>query len=45
MSKEFKLSATLYGHSLDVRSVKVTPNNDIISGSRDKTAKFWTPNR
>ncbi|CAH0554986.1 unnamed protein product [Brassicogethes aeneus] len=44
MSKEFKLSATLYGHSLDVRSVKVTPNNDIISGSRDKTAKLWRPN-
>lgn len=42
--KEFKLSRTLYGHSLDVRSIAVTPNNDIISGSRDKTAKFWKYN-
>lgn len=42
--KEFKLSKTLYGHSLDVRSISVTPNNDIISGSRDKTAKFWKYN-
>ncbi|XP_066245153.1 phospholipase A-2-activating protein [Euwallacea similis] len=40
-NKEFKLSKTLYGHSLDVRSVVVTPNGDLISGSRDKTAKFW----
>ncbi|EFA09359.2 phospholipase A-2-activating protein [Tribolium castaneum] len=45
MSKKFKLSASLFGHSLDVRSVVVTNNNSIISGSRDKTAKFWTPNR
>lgn len=44
MSKPFKLSATLLGHSLDVRSVSTTSENSIISGSRDKTAKFWTPN-
>ncbi|XP_076265264.1 phospholipase A2 activator protein [Rhynchophorus ferrugineus] len=42
--KEYKLSKTLYGHSLDVRSVTVTSKNDIISGSRDKTAKFWKYN-
>ncbi|XP_050305466.1 phospholipase A-2-activating protein [Anthonomus grandis grandis] len=40
-NKEFKLSQTLYGHSLDVRSLAVTSHNDIISGSRDKTAKCW----
>ncbi|XP_063925549.1 phospholipase A-2-activating protein [Zophobas morio] len=45
MTKKFKLSASLYGHSLDVRSVAVTSNNSIVSGSRDKTAKFWSPNR
>ncbi|ERL89805.1 phospholipase A-2-activating protein [Dendroctonus ponderosae] len=42
--KEFTLSRTLYGHSLDVRCIAVTPSNDIISGSRDKTAKFWKYN-
>lgn len=42
--KEFKLSKTLFGHSLDVRSIVVTEQNDIISGSRDKTAKFWKYN-
>lgn len=40
-NKEFKLSKSLYGHSLDVRSVVVTQSGDILSGSRDKTAKFW----
>lgn len=44
MSKPFKLSAVLHGHSLDVRSVTVTSKNAIISGSRDKTAKLWLPN-
>ncbi|CAG9765638.1 unnamed protein product [Ceutorhynchus assimilis] len=43
-NKEFKLSKTLYGHSLDVRSISITPNDDIVSGSRDKTAKFWKCN-
>ncbi|KAI4461369.1 phospholipase a-2-activating protein [Holotrichia oblita] len=44
MSKPFKLSCTLVGHSLDVRSVCATASNNIISGSRDKTAKLWKPN-
>ncbi|KAK4875781.1 hypothetical protein RN001_012203 [Aquatica leii] len=44
MSKPFKLSASLHGHSLDVRSISVTSKNGIISGSRDKTAKLWIPN-
>lgn len=42
--KEYKLSAILLGHSLDVRSVITTADNCIISGSRDKTAKLWKPN-
>jgi phospholipase A-2-activating protein len=45
MAQKFKLSAVLFGHSLDVRSVVVSANNSIISGSRDKTAKFWNPNK
>lgn len=44
MSKPFKLSVVLHGHSLDVRSVAVTSKNAIISGSRDRTAKLWLPN-
>ncbi|XP_018568401.1 phospholipase A-2-activating protein [Anoplophora glabripennis] len=44
MSKEFKLSTCLYGHSMDIRSVTVSSNNDIISGSRDRTAKYWKYN-
>lgn len=42
--EEFKLSTVLYGHSLDVRAVDVNHENCIISGSRDKTCKFWRPN-
>ncbi|RZC40157.1 phospholipase A-2-activating protein [Asbolus verrucosus] len=44
-NKKFKLSSSLFGHSLDVRSVVVANNNSIISGSRDKTAKLWIPNK
>lgn len=37
---EYKLSCELFGHSSDVRAV--TEGKDcIISGSRDKTTKFW----
>ncbi|XP_060528385.1 phospholipase A-2-activating protein [Cylas formicarius] len=42
--KEYRLSKSLYGHSLDVRCVVVTSQADIISCSRDKTAKFWKYN-
>ncbi|KAG5672211.1 hypothetical protein PVAND_002355 [Polypedilum vanderplanki] len=38
--EEFKLSAELSGHSLDVRAVTYA-NNCIISGSRDKTARIF----
>ncbi|CAG9862601.1 unnamed protein product [Phyllotreta striolata] len=44
MTKDFKLSQSLYGHSMDVRTIAVTANNDIISGSRDRTAKYWKYN-
>lgn len=44
MSKPYQLSAVLYGHSLDVRSVVATPDDSIVSGSRDKTAKYWRRN-
>lgn len=44
MSKPFKLSSVLHGHSLDVRSLDITCENNIISGSRDKTAKYWRSN-
>lgn len=42
--QEYKLSSVLYGHSMDVRSVDVNSDDCILSGSRDKTAKFWRPN-
>lgn len=37
---EYKLSAEVLGHSLDVRAVAVA-NKYLVSGSRDKTAKIW----
>ena len=40
----YKLSCSLYGHNLDVRSVTATHDGKIISGSRDNTAKVWVPN-
>lgn len=42
--KEFKLRMNLFGHSMDIRSLSIAENNDIISGSRDKTAKYWKYN-
>lgn len=38
--EDFKLSTEITGHSLDVRSVAYS-SNCIVSGSRDKTARFW----
>lgn len=40
---DYKLSAVLCGHSLDVRSVATTKDFCILSASRDKTAKLWHP--
>lgn len=37
---DYKLSAELLGHSLDVRAVAAA-DKYIVSGSRDKTAKVW----
>lgn len=40
---DYKLSAELIGHSLDVRAVAAA-DKYIVSGSRDKTAKIWEYN-
>lgn len=40
---DYKLSAELLGHSLDVRAI-ATADKYIVSGSRDKTAKVWEYN-
>lgn len=40
----YKLSCVLLGHSSDVRSVAVTHEGYIVTGSRDKSAKIWKPN-
>ncbi|KAH9634238.1 hypothetical protein HF086_012700 [Spodoptera exigua] len=40
---DYKLSAVLYGHSLDVRCVATTKEFCILSASRDRTAKLWHP--
>lgn len=37
----FKLSTTLRGHDLDVRSVASLNDVSIVSGSRDGTARVW----
>lgn len=39
----YKLSCTLVGHKLDVRSLTVTKEGNIVSASRDKTARLWKP--
>ncbi|POW11920.1 hypothetical protein PSTT_04936, partial [Puccinia striiformis] len=40
-NKPFKLSATLIGHSQDVKSVKFVNNDSIFSCARDTTARVW----
>ncbi|PZC79265.1 hypothetical protein B5X24_HaOG216531 [Helicoverpa armigera] len=40
---DYKLSAILCGHSLDVRCVATTKEFCILSASRDRTAKLWHP--
>ncbi|KAM3961586.1 LOW QUALITY PROTEIN: phospholipase A2 activator protein [Aphomia sociella] len=40
---DYKLSAILNGHSMDVRCVTITKENCILSASRDRTAKLWHP--
>lgn len=40
--KKFRLAKTLFGHSLDVRSVAISPDGETIaSGSFDTTIKIW----
>ncbi|XP_037299197.1 phospholipase A-2-activating protein isoform X2 [Manduca sexta] len=40
---DYKLSAVLSGHSMDVRCVATTKEFCILSASRDRTAKLWHP--
>ncbi|XP_041976319.1 phospholipase A-2-activating protein [Aricia agestis] len=40
---DYKLSAILVGHSMDVRCVAKTNEHCILSASRDRTAKLWHP--
>ncbi|CAG4977521.1 unnamed protein product [Colias eurytheme] len=40
---DYKLSAVLCGHSMDVRCVAKTKEYCILSASRDRTAKLWHP--
>ncbi|KAJ9098047.1 hypothetical protein QFC19_006482 [Naganishia cerealis] len=41
----YALSATLAGHSQDVRSLHVPSSTSIISGSRDASAIVWKPSK
>ena len=46
-SENFKLSSILEGHEMDVRAITAAfyPEGSIITGSRDRTARIWVPNR
>ena len=43
MTREYKLSCVLQGHSMDVKSVTVCcePEGALLTASRDKTARLW----
>ncbi|XP_043269766.1 phospholipase A-2-activating protein [Venturia canescens] len=44
MSEEpYKLNCVLLGHTLDVRALATFRDGTIVSASRDKTARVWTP--
>lgn len=38
----FKLSATLQGHSQDVKALSPAPKNVLLSASRDASARAWS---
>uniref|UniRef100_T1J7G6 Phospholipase A-2-activating protein n=1 Tax=Strigamia maritima TaxID=126957 RepID=T1J7G6_STRMM len=42
----YKLRCNLIGHSMDVRAIALgyLPEDSIITGSRDRSAKIWVPN-
>ncbi|KAL5248470.1 hypothetical protein ACHWQZ_G017610 [Mnemiopsis leidyi] len=40
----YSLSATLVGHSSDVRCCCMTATGHIVTGSRDNTARVWEQN-
>ncbi|KAK3090943.1 hypothetical protein FSP39_015921 [Pinctada imbricata] len=46
MAAPYKFRCNIVGHEKDVRTVcpAFVPNNGIISGSRDVTARVWAPN-
>lgn len=39
----YKLRATLFGHTSDVRAVATFADGTIVSTSRDETARVWKP--
>ena len=46
MAAPYQLRCQLFGHEKDVRAVTaaIFPENGIVSGSRDVTARVWVPN-
>lgn len=41
--KQYKLNCVLVGHTLDVRALSSFADGTVVSASRDKTARVWTP--
>ncbi|RUS16200.1 phospholipase A-2-activating protein [Endogone sp. FLAS-F59071] len=41
MASQYKLSATLQGHELDVRALYAPTNDLLLSAARDKTVRSW----
>lgn len=46
MEASYKLRCNVVGHEKDVRALAPTifPPSGFVSGSRDITARIWTPN-
>ncbi|KAG1658919.1 Phospholipase A-2-activating protein [Nymphon striatum] len=47
MESPYKLRCSLHGHSSHVRAICSTPSpeNGMVSGSRDRTVRLWLPDR
>ena len=45
MAAPYKLRCNIHGHEKDVRAVapSIIPDGGIVSGSRDMSARIWTP--
>jgi WD40 repeat protein len=41
VKKQLKLEKTLTGHAVEVRTLAILPNGDLVSGSSDLTIKMW----